>query len=106
MTKGLESHACEFAVINLDLSSKPPRFEKNFEHSMHKAFTDCYFAKGFTGGAWSYVLNSNNADGEEILGDQRSGELVPESERLLAYYCLGWDSIAVSTTLMGLRYLR
>ena len=100
LIKGLESDACQLAIINLNPAANPPppRFAEGFEHSMHKTFTDCYGTKGFTGGGWSYAMNSNDANGEELLGAQNvwNSTEIPEEARLLAYYCIGWDSIEVS----------
>jgi hypothetical protein len=82
------------AVIKV--SEDAPRGEHDFEQSMHKTFTDVYFAKevGFVGGGWSYALNSNQPDGA-VLSDDIDAE-VPEMERRLAYYVIGWNSIKVS----------
>lgn len=64
---------------------------------MHKTFTDCYFAPGFTGGGWAYALNSNDADGEVISAAKNDVPTVlGETERRLAYYCIGWETIEVS----------
>lgn len=81
------------AIINL--TSEAPRFKPEFEQSMHKTFTDVYFAKGFTGGGWSYAINSNDAEGVDV--ESEGGQLgqLEETERKLAYYVIGWDSIAV-----------
>lgn len=62
---------------------------------MHKTFTDCYFAKGFNGGGWGYALNSNESEGKEITTDITEDSLLDEKEKKLAFYLLGWDSIAV-----------
>jgi hypothetical protein len=62
---------------------------------MDKTFTDCYLADGFTGGGWGYCLNSNEADGVTI-SDKTLGIELEESQRRLAYYCIGWDSLAVT----------
>jgi hypothetical protein len=65
---------------------------------MHKTFTDCYFAKGFKGGGWGYSLNSNNADGVLLEGEEEDGERpLQGEERRLAYYYLGWESVEVRT---------
>jgi hypothetical protein len=66
---------------------------------MHKTFTDCYFAKGFTGGGWGYALNSNESEGQEINVGGAYDSLLEEKERTMAYYIIGWDSIAVRTNL-------
>jgi len=91
LTKGLESNACEFAIINT--IAKAPRFDSKFEHSMDKTFTDCYFAKGFTGGGWAYALNSNDAQGFEVTPDEGKDAFLEEKDRRLAYYVIGWNSI-------------
>jgi hypothetical protein len=61
---------------------------------MHKTFTDCYLADGFTGGGWAYSSNSNDADGHTI--DDTPSIEVEEKERRLAYYVIGWKSLEVS----------
>lgn len=81
------------AIINL--TPNAPRLDADFEHSMHKTFTDCYFAKGFTGGGWGYGLNSNESEGQEIIVGSAEGSLLQEKERTMAYYIIGWNSIAV-----------
>jgi hypothetical protein len=64
---------------------------------MDKTFTDCYFAQGFTGGGWSYALNSNIADGEILgRGENEVSSTLSEPERRLAYYCIGWETVEVS----------
>jgi hypothetical protein len=61
---------------------------------MDKTFTDCYLAKGFTGGGWGYVFNSNDSKGINVKPIQES--LLNEKDRMLAYYMIGWDSLMVS----------
>jgi hypothetical protein len=80
------------AIINL--APHAPRFKADFEHSMNKTFTDCYFAKGFTGGGWGYALNSNDSDGRDVDIGADASQL-EEKERRLAYYIIGWNTIAV-----------
>lgn len=63
---------------------------------MHKTFTDCYSAPGFTGGGWAYVLNSNDAGGEVISAANDVPTVLGENERRLAYYCIGWETVEVS----------
>lgn len=60
---------------------------------MHKTFTDCYFAEGFTGGWWKYALNSINL--EEPLAEAGEENEVKVQERRLGMYCLGWETIEV-----------
>jgi hypothetical protein len=79
------------AIINLAPTAKR---SKDLEDSMHKTFTDCYFADGFTGGGWNYAVNSNDADGEASSTDQN---WLPEKDRRLAYYLIGWNGLAVRT---------
>lgn len=62
---------------------------------MNKTFTDCYFAKGFSGGGWGYALNSNDSEGHDINVDSIAESPLKEQERRLAYYIIGWNSIAV-----------
>jgi hypothetical protein len=62
---------------------------------MNKTFTDCYFAKGFAGGGWAYTLNSNDAEGCEVDMGAAERPLLEEKERRLAFYMIGWESLAV-----------
>jgi hypothetical protein len=63
---------------------------------MHKTFTDCYFAPGFTGGSWSYALNSNDAGGVTVNASAATDlKTLDEKERRLAIYPLGWESLEV-----------
>ncbi|KAH8886367.1 hypothetical protein GQ53DRAFT_809677 [Thozetella sp. PMI_491] len=87
--KGLESAVCQFAIINAKADA--PRFQPEFEASMHKTYTDTYGAAGFTGGGWGYALNSNDADGAEV-GEAESS-LLEGKDRRLAYYILGWNTL-------------
>ncbi|KAF2667088.1 hypothetical protein BT63DRAFT_458051 [Microthyrium microscopicum] len=89
LTRALESSACQFAVINL--AQNAPRGRRDFEKSMEKTFTDCYFAEGFEGGGWGYAQNTNDADGEEM---NTSDSTLPDDKRMLAYYMIGWKSLA------------
>jgi hypothetical protein len=86
------------------LLSSAPRFNKDFEHSMHKTFTDCYPQEGFTGGGWNYVLNSNDAEGESNVASFEEKGLKDDEQRL-AYYCIGWDSVEVCFYTLLLRSL-
>ncbi len=61
---------------------------------MHKTFTDCYFAPGFTGGGWGYALNSNDADGEGLESKKEASR----GERR------GWRTISSAGT--ALRYVQ
>jgi hypothetical protein len=60
---------------------------------MDKTFTDCYYAKGFTGGGWTYASNTNDSEGILMRDEEVT---VPNRERRLACYYLGWDSLEVS----------
>jgi hypothetical protein len=60
---------------------------------MHKTYTDCYSAKGFSGGNWAYAVNSNDVD--ELLSEAVDERLIQEVERRLAVYPLGWKSVEV-----------
>jgi hypothetical protein len=63
---------------------------------MHKTFTDCYLAPGFTGGGWAYALNSNNANGEVVNDD--SPDVLFEEKQRLAYYVIGWETTEASSS--------
>ena len=64
---------------------------------MHKTYTDCYRMHGFIGGDWAYSVNTN--DTNETLIDSEQHQWLPEKERRLACYYLGWESINVSRLL-------
>jgi len=89
LRKAFESPVTEFAIINLVPTA--PLSNPDFKHSMHKTYTDCYFAEGFTGGNWEYAVNTNNTD--ELLKDPTEEQVIKEGERRLACYPLGWESI-------------
>jgi hypothetical protein len=57
---------------------------------MHKTYTDCYFAGGFSGGNWAYSLNTNDVD--ELLRENTGEKAIPAEGRRLAVYPLGWES--------------
>ena len=57
---------------------------------MHKTYTDCYFAEGFSGGNWAYSMTTNNVD--ELLNEDAAEKVIPEEQRRLAVYPLGWES--------------
>jgi hypothetical protein len=75
----------QFAIINL--SPNAPRETPDLEQAMRKTFTDCYLAEGFTGGAWAYASNTNDAEGVH------EKSTLNETERRLANYVLGWDNL-------------
>ncbi|KAJ3758634.1 hypothetical protein EV360DRAFT_43491 [Lentinula raphanica] len=68
----LTAPVCEFAHIALKENAKP----ETLSQSLHKTFTDCYFAPGFTGGNWGVATNSNDR---------------------MCLYILGWESRAHHT---------
>jgi hypothetical protein len=65
---------------------------------MHKTYTDCYFAEGFTGGNWAYSMTSNGID--ELLGEGGDEKVILEEQRRLAVYPLGWESKEVRLCLL------
>jgi hypothetical protein len=79
------------AIVNL--SSTAPLSNADLKHSMHKTYTDCYFAEGFIGGSWEYSVNTNNTD--ELLKDPAKEQVIKGGQRRLACYYLGWESIEV-----------
>lgn len=91
--RALEAPVCEFAIIKL--SEEAPRGQAEFEKSMHKTFTDSYFDDEFVDGGWGYSLSCNDADGN--AAGARTEEL-PESQRKLAFYPLGWKNLEVRCT--------
>ncbi|KAJ3853394.1 hypothetical protein EV368DRAFT_38988 [Lentinula lateritia] len=60
----LTAPVCEFAYIVLKETSKPGPISE----SLHKTFTDCYYAAGFTGGNWGIATNSNDSVCLYVLG--------------------------------------
>lgn len=67
------------------------------QKSMHKTYADTYQIQGFTGGYWSYAMNTNEAAGVSCLTPGK--EAVPKAHRRLGVYYLGWESIEVRSTL-------
>lgn len=74
------------------LSDNAPLTDKALQTSMHKTYTDAYKLTGFTGGNWSYALNTNSSGGALCNPAEK---MVPEGERRLGVYFLGWESIEV-----------
>lgn len=69
---------------------------------MHKTYTDTYKIRGFTGGHWSYAVNTNESHGVPI-------NVVPEPrvagrDRKLGVYFLGWESVEVCVESLPLIY--
>lgn len=65
---------------------------------MHKTYLDAYQFLGFKGGFWAYAMNTNDIRGVPLKLD---GEVtVPEGQRRLAIYPLGWESMEVCDTLL------
>jgi len=94
VAKALDAPVCEFAVIRLAPST--PRSDPAFQHSMNKTFTDCYkMVPGFTGGGWSYALNTNDANGAPADAPEVGQQVVKKGDEMLAYYYLGWPSVEV-----------
>ncbi|KAH7877999.1 uncharacterized protein C8R40DRAFT_1168052 [Lentinula edodes] len=60
----LTAPVSEFAHIVLKETSKPGPISE----SLHKTFTDCYYAAGFTGGNWGIAANSNDSVCLYVLG--------------------------------------
>ncbi|KAL7934751.1 hypothetical protein V8C35DRAFT_301748 [Trichoderma chlorosporum] len=89
LTKALDAPVCEFACIRLrdDVLLEDEALQK----SMHKTFTDTYQILGFTGGHWSYAINTNETTG--VPCSSSAPKIVQKSNRRLGVYYLGWDSI-------------
>lgn len=62
---------------------------------MHKTYADTSKLLGYTGGYWTYALNTNDTAGAPVGVDAE----MPECERRLGIYILGWESIEVSQSL-------
>jgi hypothetical protein len=82
-----------FGQAIISLSPTAPLQDADLKNSMHKTYTDCYFAEGFSGGNWAYAVNTNNID--ELLSEDAGEKVIPEEDRRLAAYPLGWESTEV-----------
>jgi hypothetical protein len=80
------------AIINLKPNA--PLSDHRLHHSMHKTFTDCYYAPGFVGGGWEVAVNTNQSDGVRLDASKMVHQVGLENRRLACYY-LGWESIEV-----------
>lgn len=60
---------------------------------MHKTYLDTYKLLGFTGGDWAYAINTNETSG--VPCSPSAEKVVSITERRLAVYLLGWESIEV-----------
>ncbi|KAL7803300.1 hypothetical protein V8C44DRAFT_344575 [Trichoderma aethiopicum] len=89
LTSALEAPICEFACIRL--RDDAPLENEALQVSMHKTYSDTYQIQGFTGGYWAYATNTNETAGVPCSAPKQ--ETVPKSQRRLAVYYLGWDSI-------------
>ncbi|KAK9366687.1 hypothetical protein V1509DRAFT_628781 [Lipomyces kononenkoae] len=89
LEKALDAPVCEFACIRL--TDDAPLFDAALQRSMHKTYLDTYKLLGFTGGTWEYAINTNETSGVPCNIPQE--KLVPQAERRLAVYPLGWESI-------------
>ncbi|KAF9077767.1 hypothetical protein BDP27DRAFT_1379493 [Rhodocollybia butyracea] len=88
----------EFALIYLKETSKP----ESMSETLHKTFTDCYYAKGFTGGNWGIASNSNDRVCVYVLGWEsraahseyaKSDLFALEINKLLPHYAPGSKGI-------------
>ncbi|KAH6891477.1 hypothetical protein B0T10DRAFT_560719 [Thelonectria olida] len=87
--KALEAPVCEFACIRL--ADTAPLSDAALQKSMHKTYTDTYMIEGFTGGYWGYAANTNESRGASLSAEPQPP--IPEGERRLGVYYLGWESI-------------
>lgn len=69
-----------------------------FRVSVHKTFTDCYEWPGFVSGDWGYVNDTNDVLGEPL--EANSSSEMPEDQRRLAFYLLGWESSEVRSAVL------
>lgn len=60
---------------------------------MNKTYADTAQLVGYTGGHWAYALNTNDTAGVPASNGNEEEEEVPEGERRLGVYILGWESI-------------
>ncbi|KAK3356563.1 hypothetical protein B0T25DRAFT_536995 [Lasiosphaeria hispida] len=89
LDNALQAPICEFAHVRL--SDDTTLSDSALQTSMHKTYADTFKLVGFTGGYWAYALNTNETSGVPTAAE--SGEWVPEGERRLGVYVLGWESI-------------
>ncbi|KAL7813089.1 hypothetical protein V8C26DRAFT_172243 [Trichoderma gracile] len=89
LVSALEAPVCEFACIRL--RDDAPLENEALQVSMEKTYSDTYKIRGFTGGHWAYVTNTNETAG--VPCSTPTEEAIPISQRRLAIYYLGWESI-------------
>ncbi|TFB00810.1 hypothetical protein CCMA1212_007542, partial [Trichoderma ghanense] len=80
LVSALEAPICEFVCGRYSCSSS------SLSHYSHT-----YPIRGFTGGYWAYATNTDETAG--LPCSAPTEETVPKSQRRLAVYYLGWDSI-------------
>lgn len=113
LEKGLEAPVCEFVChkfpprLNsqdipcltiphqacIRLTDEAPLSDAALQKSMDKTWSDTYQILGFTGGNWAYASNTNESSGAPL--NSTSDEVIPQGERRLGVYFLGWESIEV-----------
>ncbi|KAF7553485.1 hypothetical protein G7Z17_g3608 [Cylindrodendrum hubeiense] len=89
LEKSLEAPVSEFACIRL--KDDAPLSDPALQTSMNKTFSDTYQMLGFTGGNWAYATNVNESSGAPL--NSTPEKVIPEGERRLGVYYLGWESI-------------
>lgn len=72
-----------------------PIMSQDTRASVHKSYTDCYKMLGFVGGDWGFATNTTSVEGHKDAGVVMSAEPLPQKDRLLSVYILGWESIEV-----------
>lgn len=87
------SHSHHVRKAHVRLSDNTILSDPALQVSMHKTYADTFKLVGFTGGYWAYALNTNETSGMPTAAEL--GEWVPEGERRLGVYVLGWESIEV-----------
>ncbi|CEJ89635.1 hypothetical protein VHEMI05467 [[Torrubiella] hemipterigena] len=75
------------------LLPETPMDNELFRVSVHKTFTDCYGWPGFVSGDWGYIKDTNDVLGAPLEANNSSE--IPEDQRRLAFYLLGWESAEI-----------
>lgn len=73
------------------LTPEAPLADSSLQDSVHKAYTDCDRMQGFVAGGWGYAVNTDSTEGVPVRSDEENAT----SNKRLAVYLLGWESIEV-----------
>ncbi|KAJ3495535.1 hypothetical protein NLG97_g3327 [Lecanicillium saksenae] len=91
LLSALDAPVCE--VVVLRFKEDTPIRDKNVLVSVHKTYTDCYDMLGFVGGDRGFATNTTSVEGVKSATVASSTVGLPQKDRLLSVYILGWESI-------------